>query len=74
MCIICTIVTMRVQFKENKMKTYSLYHEDFIETAIEAPNWRVALDEYALECGFNGHNDMCQQLGWYESEIQLEEI
>ena len=56
------------------MRTYMLYHEDFIETAIEAPNWRVALDEYAQECGFNGHNDMCVQLNWYENEIIIEEI
>lgn len=56
------------------MRTYSLYHEDFIETTIDARNWRDAVDEYAHECGFNGYNEMCQQLGWYENEILIEEI
>lgn len=56
------------------MKTYLLYHQDFIETTIEAPNWRVAMDEYAQECGYNGVNDMLHQNNWDENEIFVEEI
>ena len=56
------------------MKTFMLFHSDFIETAIEARNWREAMDIYAQECGYSSINDMQHQLGWEYNEIDVEVV
>lgn len=56
------------------MKAFNVFHEDFGDYVVESHNMSLALDEYAQEQGYRDHRDMVFQLGWYESELQVEEL